>query len=233
MSFAKALTILQDVEKKLFVKIKDNHQIKNSFFKKFEEVIYDFSMIDLIAKGFKLHIKNFVKFIIYFIIGIFIIWYIPHTEKQFFENLQLVLIGSILISFFPLPSKFCNYGVQKQDIAIVLNVLMEHHLKMNEIPKIKILLDNFQLRTKQKLLALRGIVFLLWTLYTFIASKTIDFNNLHINQYAPLLGWILTIIFFTYFIIEIYANGIWYVFKSIDFALVEYEDEEMLLHKIP
>lgn len=233
MSFAKALTILQNVEKRLLVKTKANHQVKNSFFKKFEEVIYAFSMIELVAKGFKLHIKNFVKFIAFFIIGIFIIYYIPHTEKQFFENLQLVAILSILVAFFPLPSTFCNYGVQKQDIHIVLNVFMEHHLKMNEIKKIKTILDNFQLRTKQRLLALRGIVFLLWSLYSFIASKTIDFNNLQINQYAPLLGWIFAIAFSAYFIIEIYANGIWYIFKSIDFALVEYEDEETLLRRIP
>lgn len=233
MSFSKTLAILQDVEKKLLEGTKANFQDKNYFLRKFEEVIYDFSMIELIAKGFKLHIKNFVKFIIYFIIGIFIIWYIPHTEKQFFENLQLVAILSILVAFFPLPSKFCNYGVQKQDIAIVLNVLMKHHLKMNEVKKVKAILDDFQLRTKQKLLALRGIVFLLWSLYSFIASKTIDFNNLQINQYAPLLGVIFGIAFSAYFIIEIYANGIWYIFKSIDFALIEYEDEETLLKRIP
>ncbi len=233
MSFAKTLTILQDVEKELLVKTKANRQIKNSFFKQIEEVIYDFSVIELMAKGFKLHIKNFVKFIIYFIIGIFIIWHIPHTEKQFFENLQLVAILSILVSFFPLPSKFCNYGVQQQDIVIVLNVLIEHHLKIHEVKKVKAILDDFQLRTKQKLFTLRGIVFLLWSLYSFIASKTIDFNNLQINQYAPLLGVIFGIALSAYFIIEIYANGIWYIFKSIDFALIEYEDEETLLRRIP
>lgn len=74
---------------------------------------------------------------------------------------------------------------------------------------------------------------MLWSLYSFIASKTIDLNNLQINQYAPLLGWIFAIAFSAYFIIEIYANGIWYIFKSIDFALVEYEDEETLLRRIP
>lgn len=233
MSFIKTLTILQDVEKKLLVKTKANRQIRNSFFKKFEEVIYNFSMIELLAKGFKIQIENFVKFIVYFIIGILTIWYIPHNEKQFFDNLQLITMLAILVSFFPLPSTFCNYGVQKQDIHIVLNVLREHHLKMNEIKKIKTILDYFQLRTKQRLLVLRGIVFLLWSLYSFIASKTIDFNNLQINQYAPLLGWIFAIAFSAYFIIEIYANGIWYIFKSIDFALVEYEDEETLLRRIP
>lgn len=135
MSFIKTLTILQDVEKKLLVKTKANRQIRNSFFKKFEEVIYNFSMIELLAKGFKIQIENFVKFIVYFIIGILTIWYIPHNEKQFFDNLQLITMLAILVSFFPLPSTFCNYGVQKQDIHIVLNVLREHHLKMNEIKK--------------------------------------------------------------------------------------------------
>ncbi len=229
MSFAKTLTILQDVEKKLLEGSKANHQDRNSFFKKFKIVL----MMELFEKGFKIHIKNFVKFIVFFIIGIITIWFIPHNEKEFFVNLQLMTMLAILWSFFPLPSTFCNYGIQKQDIVIVLNVFIEHHLKMNEVKKIKTVLDDFQLRTKQRLLALRGIVLLLWSLYSFIASKTIDFNNLHINQYAPLLGWIFAIAFFAYFIIEIYANGIWYVFKSIDFALIEYEDEETLFSKIP
>lgn len=230
VSFKKAFNILQQVEYNLLMK-KKKRQVENIFFQKFQKFILDIAPIGLLEKGFGLYIKDFKKFIFWFILGIIVVWYFSNNKQEFFQNFQLIFIISIVVAFFPLPSSYINYSIEQEDIDFVLKIFHDNYLKVEEITKIKLILDDFKLRTKQRLNRLRGVVILLWSLNGFLATQTIELHNLQINQYTSLLVWIFTISLVAYFAIETYDKGVWYIFKSIDFALLEYEDNVTIFKK--
>lgn len=230
MPFNKSVELLSAVEnsllmKRILIKKENNgvvNKLYNGYLSKLREVLLP---VGLVIEGFKILLHD-IKFFCITFFPVFI--FIKIVKLDQIEHLiEGIFILSFIVSFFPLPSFFCHYGVENKHIDIVKKVLVTMEIKKKEIDDLTSFINDYKLKIKQRLLALKGIVIFLWACYLFFMSKfflPVSIDEA-VNLFIGSSGYNILLIFGCYLFVESYSKGIWLIVKSLDFALIEFKKE--------
>lgn len=233
--FDKTLVLLQHVEYDLLSERKLNLKDRSLL----ETIL--FNLFFLFHKWFTLKIKLFFKgvgflfhdflLIIFFMMSIYgILFFLIKLNTTILSNLYpFILTLVVYFVLFKSPSSFCTYNVKNSDIKTVLKILKDHNVTKIEYKVIKNLFNEFKENIKKRMLAFKGIVIIAWSILFYIFDKftlpeikDIAITPLNVYDFSPIFIYSI-LFFFLYGIIESYNKGVWYIIKSFEFALVEYE----------
>jgi hypothetical protein len=186
----------------------------------------------LLNKGYSLWVKDVWKFLIlYTLLLIFTAWFAVNMQKvqgaelivKFLFCLSHIIPISLII--FSSPSSYCFYDVNPEQVSIASKFL--HQNKINSSSQAKAICEIvklFEKRIDNRLIALRGVVVLLWgvMIYSFnlISQKSVPFQQADIQSLVISLFFLLGFIFL-YIAIESYAKVNDLIFKTAQFSCSE------------
>lgn len=244
MVFQKSIDLIANVEHQLLSRqtsftmlIKDIlsfFKLDKVFLRLTRELFLPFK---LMIKGIDITFNGFVKFSIIFMLGGTIVLFL---SKQFSIDNTSVLPGILVLmvffiavfsTIFSLPSTISKYGVVKKDINNVINEITNLEIKKDEIQYIQKNLESFQQKFKSKINFFRGLLMFSSGLITYFFTKKMDLilasksnieliDNMSSISTEVNLYWLLLFIFF---MVESYNKGSLFIFKSVEFSLVEVE----------
>lgn len=182
----------------------------------------------LIVKGLEIAFRDFMKFYLLFIVigGIgmvildnFIGLNTPIAKIIF----NIILFGMIFATIFSMPSSITSYGVKINHIQKIQNEFSELQIRNEDLQYIKINIENFQNKFKQRVNFFRTLLALSWAYNTFWISKDIDqiISN-KVEVFAinnEMFNFSILIVLFM--MLEFYKKGGEFIFKSIEFSLNE------------
>ena len=244
MIFQKSIDLIANVEHKLLSKqTLYNKLIKDvlSFFNLY--IIYlrltreIFLPFKLMIKGIDITFKGLQKFIIIFLIGGSIVLFLSRQfsidNTTILSNIMVFIVFFIAVfsTIFSVPSTISKYGVIKEDIDNIIREITNLKIEKEEIQYIQKNIESFQQKFKNKINFFRALLMFSSGLISFFFTKKVDLilaskNNIELLDNMSSIStevnlyWLLLFIFF---IVESYNKGGLFIFKSVEFSLVEVE----------
>ena len=178
-------------------------------------------------------LKEFIKMLILIIIAIFIIYIMPLLSITYENIIYIVLIFCLYIPF-ALPSTYAFDNIEKIHLIKITNILKKNNF--DNIDKLEFFeenLKNIKIRVIERINAIKWIVGALWILVTFVYSQyitissniikneLIQFLKVFINDFSFLIGLLIIMVIF----IASYKRGVDFIFRSIEFALIQFKYE--------
>lgn len=233
--FDKTLVMLQHAEYDLLSSSKLNIKDRSML----NTILYN--LLILFNRWITLKIRLFFKgvgflshdllLILFFMMSIYgVLFFLIKLNTTILSNLYPIILTLVIyFVLFKAPSSFCTYNVKNSDITIVLNIFKNYNVTKIEYKIIKNLFNEFKENTKKRMLFFKGIVIIAWSVFFYIFDKFTlpEMKNIAITSlYKYDLSTVFiysVLIFFLYGVIESYNKGVWYIIKSFEYALIEYE----------
>lgn len=212
MIYNKTNTLLSNIESYLLNDVENyNYDMKRNYFSPFK----------ILVKGASIFIHDIKKFSPIFFMIIYLLYFKIETNEGFVILFQIVLAAMIFLFFFSsifsVPSTISKYGVEERDIKIVKNEFFKLNPNELELDLISKNISTINEKFNQRVVFMRSILALLWAFNTFILTSDNIKSEYLFESYA--------IILMLFILVEFYKKGGEFIFKTIDFSLIDYRYE--------
>jgi len=217
--------ILNNKNQKIISKITfQNNFLSKIFYLWNKYFMYPFQYLMLGLKDFFNHFNNWLMFISPLLLA-----YITLQDAEITKNnfLYIILMFSMFLLFFSVPTTFALYGLNHDKIMLLTDDLK--HLGINDkktIEYIESTLDKIYLRVMARYMAYRWIIGSIWIfsitlIAIYIKLVPQDKNIESLETFSIYILILLGFTLFSIFILTLYKRASDIIFKSIEFSLIE------------